>query len=45
MQDVITFRNNNAGAIQAFFAIVVGIATVVTVLLTGLMWREMRYTN
>ncbi len=45
MQDLASFLNDNAGAIQAFFAIVVGISTVVTVLLSGFMWREMRYTN
>ncbi len=45
MQDAITFLNDNAGAIQAFFAIVVGIATVVTVWLSGGMLRQMRYTN
>lgn len=37
--------NENAAAIQAFFAIVVGIATAVYAFLTAKMWREMRQTN
>lgn len=37
--------NENAAAIQALFAIVVGIATVVYAFLTAKMWREMRQTN
>lgn len=37
--------NENAAAIQALFAIVVGLATVVYAFLTAKMWREMRQTN
>lgn len=40
-----SFFNDNTAAIQAFFAIVVGIATAVYAFLTAKMWREMRQTN
>ncbi len=37
--------NKNAGAVQAVFAGVVALATLIYVALTGGMWREMRLTN
>jgi len=45
MDQVFSFLNNNAGAIQIIFAFVVTMATVCYVTLTAMMLWEMRYTR
>jgi hypothetical protein len=42
---IISNLNENSGAIQAFCAFVIAIVTIVYVVFTARMWREMRRTN